>query len=347
MERRAKDTFYFFPSLLLMKRALPLSVGIDVSKDTLAVALRFADREESLTVPNSPNGITALHRKLRQCSCSLIMESTGRYHILAAFLLMEKGYDVRVVNPLQAKRYISASTRKKKTDETDASALAQMGVTDQRLPARFALSKADIQIRQKVGLLRSLEKQLQSLHHMLNGYADFQQEMTIMQSRAEVALRKCVTTLGKNKTQMEREIQELILADGEKKRQQELACSVPGISPFLGSLLCQMLSSNCTHARQWIAFVGFDVSLHQSGQWKGRGKLSKRGNCYLRKRLFCAAWGAVMHDKQFRRYYDGLRTNGHSYRAAIVIIARKLLRILFTVLKNDTPFSAELCIFPA
>jgi transposase len=330
-----------------MKRALPLSVGIDVSKDTLAVSLRFPDHEEHLVVPNGQNGITALHRKLRLCPCFLIMESTGRYHVLAAFLLTEKGYDVRVVNPIQTKRYISASTRKKKTDKTDASALAQMGVTEQRLPERFALSKTDIQIRHKIGLLCSLEKQLQSQRHSLKEYAQFQEQMKMKESTAERRLMAAMETLTLYKEQMQEEIQALILQDAEKKQRQELACSIPGISAFLGSMLSQMLRADCTDAKQWIAFVGFDVSLRQSGRWRGRGKLSKRGSGYLRKKLFQASWGAVMHNEQFRRYYDDLRKKGHSYRATLVIIARKLLRILFIVLKKQQPFAADLCLFPA
>lgn len=329
-----------------MQHALPLSVGIDVSKDTLSVALRFSANEEHLVVPNSPSGILALHRKLRSCACSLIMESTGRYHLLPAFLLMEKGYDVRVVNPLQAKRYISSSTRKKKTDQTDAAALAHMGVTEQKLPARFALTKTDIQIRQKMGLLSALETQLQSMKHSLKTYGQFQKDLDIASSAAERTLGAIVEQMDSAKDALQKEIQTLILHNDRKREQQELACSIPGMSLFTGSLLCHFLSLDCDHPKQWIAFVGFDVSLAQSGNWRGRGKLSKRGNAYFRKRLFSAAWGAVMNNTPFRAYYDHLKKKGHSHRAALVIVARKLLRILFTVLKNNKPFSADLCVFP-
>src|ERR1051326_6902035 len=118
---------------------------------------------------------------------------------------------------------------------------------------------------------------------------------------------------------------------GQKHR---LACTIPGIAGFTGSILCQLLDTSCIHAKQWIAFVGYDISLAQSGTWRGRGKLSKRGNGYLRKRLYQAAWGAIMHDPRFRRYYKALKEKGHSHRAATVIVSRKLLRILFAVLKE-------------
>jgi transposase len=324
-----------------------LSVGIDVSKDTLVVAIRSSDQEEHVTVPNSPNGLRALHAKLRGCSCPLIMESTGRYHILPAFLLTEKGYDVRVVNPLQAKRYMAASTRKQKTDKTDATALAQMGVTDQKLPDRFSCTKEDISIRQKIGLLSSLEKHLQSLVRSRKTYRELQKKIGVRVSAAERGLARTVEKMDECRERLEAEIQELILRDDEKRRKHELACTIPGIAAFTGSLLCQVLDTGCEHAKQWIAFVGYDVSLAQSGTWRGRGRLSKRGNGYFRKRLYCAAWGAIMHDPRFRAYYQRLKQKGHSHRAATVIVARKLLRILFSVLKDGQPFAPERCLFPA
>lgn len=330
-----------------MRTGPPLSVGIDVSKDTLAITFRFPAQEKHFVVPNTPNGITALRRRLGRCSCPLIMESTGRYHILAAFLLAEKGYDVRVVNPIDAKRYISASTRKKKTDQSDAAALAQMGVTSQKLPARFSSSRLDIQIRQKMGLLCSLERQLQSSRRCLKSYQEFQEQMDITMSAAELGLSATVRDMEESRKQLEKEIQTLILNDQGKKQQQELACTIPGISAFLGSILTQLLDRSCASPRQWIAFVGFDIPHPQSGNWRGHGKLSKRGNGYLRKRLFSAGWGAAMNDASFRAYYDRLKADGHGHREAILIITRKLLRILFSVWGAQTPFSPALCRFGA
>lgn len=328
-----------------MSRLPPLSVGIDVSKDTLAIAIRFHDCEEFLTLPNAAHGITAFKRKLQSCACPLIMESTGRYHLLSAFLLSEAGYDVRVINPLQAKRYVSASIRKVKSDRTDASALAQMGITDTKLPGRFILGKREIQIRQKVGLLSSLERQLQSLTQTLKRYEECHEELGLSLGKAERGMIALAEKMQEQKEHLAEEIVHCIGEDAEHQTLRDLACSIPGISELTGSLLVHFLSRECTSPKQWIAFVGFDVSVRESGTWKGRGKLSKRGFSYLRKRLFSAGWGAAMNHPSFRAYYDHLKEEGSSHREAIVIIARKLLRILFAVLKSGHPFSLEQCLF--
>lgn len=323
----------------------PVSVGIDVSKDTLAVAIRFPNHEDALVVPNTVHGITALWRALKSCSCPVIMESTGRYHLLSAFLLSEKGYDVRVVNPIQAKRYVAASIRKVKSDRADASALAQMGVTEQRLPPCFASSKREILIRQKVGLLSSLEKQLQALRATFQGNTESHEAPSLPLGKIERRMEKLLEKLQKEKDNLAKEIIALIAEDEERRKVQDLVCTVPDVSLLTGSFLSQFLRKECVSPKQWVAFVGLDVSVRESGTWKGRGRLSKRGNAYLRKRLFSAAWGAAMNHKQFHAYYERLKEEGHAHREALVIIARKILRIAFAVLKNGTLFSPDLCVF--
>ncbi len=328
-------------------RPSPLSVGIDVSKDALVGVIRLPTEERHFTVPNSKNGVTALHRKLGGCRCPLIMESTGRYHILPALLLSERGYDVRVVNPVHAKRYMRSSVRNKKTDKADASALAQMGVTDQKLPSRFLLSAADVALRQKIGLLSSLEHKLQSLRLTLKMYRAFQRSVGVAASAAEDGVGEVIKALERQKEVLEREIETDVGQDEAKRKSAALAASVPGISPLTASILCQMLSPSCVCAKQWVAFVGYDVSERQSGTWRGKGRLSKRGNPYLRKRLYMAAWGVVQNEQQFHAYYERLRAQGRSYREALVIIARKLLRIVFAVLRRERPFSWDCCVLSA
>lgn len=330
----------FFP-----RSFMTCTIGIDVSKATLAIAERTCDAETKYSVRNTPRGIALLCNKYKQTDSRFILESTGRFHILPAYLLSQKGYDVRVVNPLAAKRYVQASIRKRKTDPTDASALAHMGAVDQKLPQPFMQDKRDIRIRNMMGLLSTLERQIQSLNRTLSSYTDFQEQFQMQTSEAEENLTKTVKTLEREKERLAEDIQRRIAADETCKDSIDLACTIPGISPLTGSLLCHLLDTTCKHPKQWIAFVGFDVAEKASGMWKGRGKLSKRGNAYLRKRLFSAAWGAVMNDQQFKDYYDSLKEQGHSHREALVIIARKLLRILFMVLKNQTPFSPEKCLF--
>ena len=82
--------------------------------------------------------------------------------------------------------------------------------------------------------------------------------------------------------------------------------------------------------------------LRESGTWRGRGKLTKRGNPYLRKRLFCAAWGAVMHYEVVHDYCEDLKAKGRNHVEALVMIARKLLRIAYAVLTKGVEYDEKI-----
>ncbi|MBU2214003.1 IS110 family transposase [Patescibacteria group bacterium] len=318
-----------------------LGIGIDVSKNELVCAMRYKDHVQHITKTNTKAGIRALDNRFKHCACPVIMESTGRYHFLPALLLSEQGYDVRVVNPITAKRYMRSSVRNVKNDPTDATALAQMALLDLKLPETFTLVMNDIAIRQKISLLSKLEKQLQSLRMMQRGYEDVCDLCSVRLSEAEEDMKAHITCLGRTQERLAKELEAIICDDETMKRRVELLITIPGVSRELATILCASLSMESTHPKQWIAFVGLDVTVRQSGNWKGRGKLSKRGNPYLRKRLFTAAWGAQMNDELFAAEYRRLREEGRAYREALTIISRKILRIAFAVCKKELSYKPE------
>jgi len=326
-----------------MNKSPPSGIGIDVSKDALHIALRYEEQDVSFEVENTREGIHELWRKIEKYKCKIVMESTGRYHLPVAFFLSQKGLDVRVVNPITAKRYICASVRKTKTDKADAKALADMAALHRALPDSFCATRRDIQIRQKMGLLCSLEKQLSSMRLMMQNYSEFQESMNIKRSRIEYSVTQAVEKFDKQRHILEKEIEALVLKNENMQEKYRIAVSIPGISPFVGSLLCQILQSDCISPKQWIAFLGLNIPPRESGTWRGKSKLSKRGNAYLRKRIYSAAWGAVMNYDAFRSYYDKLKSEGKCHVTALLIVARKLLRILHACQRDGVMFSAERC----
>lgn len=321
-----------------MSVASPLSIGIDVSKKELVCALRYKDTVRHLTKTNTKAGIRALDNQFKRCGCPIIMESTGRYHFLPALLLSEQGYDIRIVNPILVKRYMCGSVRSIKSDPTDAAALAQLALLDLKLPTRFTFAMSDIALRQKISLLSKLEKKLQSLRMMQREYEEVCALCCTEPSAAEVDMKEQIAYMGRTQEHLAEEIEAIVCADPVMRRRVDLLVTVPGVSRGCAVILCAHLSMECTHPKQWIAFVGLDVTVRQSGNWRGHGRLSKRGNVYLRKRLYSAAWGAQMHDDLFAAEYKRLRDEGRAYREALTILSRKILRIAFSVCKNEKPY---------
>jgi transposase len=322
-----------------------VGAGIDVSKAKLDIALLGRQGETShFVVPNDEGGVRKIAKRLSGFAGKVVMESTGRYHLLSALRLSGAGLDVRVLNPLVSHRYMQAGIRKNKTDKADAGKLAEIAVIEKRLPEPFSPDVGTVRIRQKIGLIASLETQVQTLKAIMGGYRDFQETLGTERSVAEKALAEAVALLDAAREKLEREIGSEAPKGRERDGRRAILASVPGISEYAAALMLQFFGEGYDKsAKQWIAYAGMDVSVRQSGTWHGKGRLSKRGNAYLRKRLFCAAWGATMHSERFRGYYNELKGKGRGHVEALVIIARKLIRIGFTLLKNNEHYDEKSC----
>lgn len=320
-----------------------LAVGIDVSKATLDVCIKFKEKEQHQIYGNTDEGITELITELHQYnkkkhSYKIVMESTGRYHLLAALTLSKKKFAVHIINPLVAKRYFSSFIRKVKTDKADARVLAEVAYQEKKLPRPFGSDKKALQIRQKMGLMASLEKQQQRFKAILSGYLECQEQLGIKNSPAEKQFQIMLKDMTKTIKELEKEISEHILSQSENSAAQKLLKTIPGFSDIVSTLIVQFLDTRCTHPKQWIAYLGMDISVRKSGRWTGKGRITKRGNPYLRKRLYHAAWGAMVNYPDVRAYYDKLKESSRNHVEALLIIARKLLRIAFSVLKKNTPY---------
>ena len=88
-----------------------------------------------------------------------------------------------------------------------------------------------------------------------------------------------------------------------------------------------------------VAFAGIDATVSQSGEFEGtHNVMSKRGSPYLRKALFQAALVASNTDPVLKDYYQKKRAEGKHHKTCIGAVARKLCNIIYSVLKNNTPY---------
>lgn len=326
------------------------AVGIDVAKETLSVCRRYSDGKKEITSirNNEADIIMFIKKELRGYGNKVVMESTGRYHYLSAITFSERGFDTRVINPLITKKYATGSVRKVKTDAKDAEMLAEIAIKEEKLPRPFASSRKDLEIRKKIGLLGSLEKQLQQFWSILEDYRETKEQLRIKISVSEKELFKTVKKIAVIKEKLEKEISDLSNASASRAKQASQYATIPGVSKYMAAVSSYFFETEYdNHPKQWIAYAGLDVSIKQSGKWNGRGKLTKRGNPYLRKRLFSAAWGAKMHDQEFKKYYQLLREQGRSYVEALTIISRKLVRIMFCLAKNHSVYNPSLLNLPS
>jgi transposase len=319
-----------------------IAIGVDVSKETLAVCERYGEEKRFYDVKNDKREIGKWAKKIKGMNYQgkIVMESTGRYHLVLAMVLKESGLDARVINPLLSKKYASSSVHKVKTDKKDSEMLSCVALLEEKLPDAFQLKKDDILLKKKISLIAMLDKELQKMKASIKEFDATAQELGFKPSVCERRIIKTVAGLEKEKKELEKEI-ERIMKENHNEEMGRYA-TVPGISFYASSVFSLFFSpQHSLSPKQWIAFAGLDVSVRESGHWKGKGKLTKRGNGYLRKRLYQAAWGAIMHDDNFRNYYDLLRKEGKKYIEVLTIIARKLVVIMFNLSVRREDFDAD------
>ena len=243
------------------------------------------------------------------------------------------------MNPILAKQYTSSNIRKVKTDPADASGLARMAEVADNLPEKFSCTKEILILRKKLSLISSLGKQIQAMKASLKHLEEVHDIFGSQLSRFETETEGAIETLRKTKGRLEKEFEtEAKKLEGDAGPSTLLE-TIPGVSSFCAHLVLHWCSRvDGLSAKSWIGFAGLDISSRESGSWHGRCRLTKRGNPYLRGRLYSAAWGAVMHDEAFANYYKHLKAEGRAHVEALLIIARKIVRIMFKVLETKSVY---------
>jgi len=88
------------------------------------------------------------------------------------------------------------------------------------------------------------------------------------------------------------------------------------------------------------AFAGIDPAVKQSGDFIGtRCKMSKRGSPYLRRAIWLASTVAAFRDPAIKLLYDKKRSEGKSHMTTIGHICRKMISIIFAVLRDNKTYS--------
>jgi transposase len=320
-----------------------LGIGIDVSKVELVVVGLTTGEPYIKRVTNQLTSIKAFVRALNKAGYGnkIICESTGHYHLKLALACHELGMEIIVLNPLQSSKHSKAKVRKTKTDAEDGLMLATMCLTEPNLPKPMRLTTSKALIQLKMGQLASIEKQLQKSQSSLNQYEETYAELGLELSELQISLRAHHRSLKRLQGQLVRELEGLLVEGMADRGSYTRLCSLPGYSNVVSGLVGQ-LDRQVKGANSWVAYAGLDISVRESGTWKGRGKLTKRGNAYLRKRLFQAAWGACMNYDYVRAYYDTLKAQGRNHTEAICMISRKLLKIAYHVVVNEKEYDAKI-----
>lgn len=311
-------------------QAEDLVVGVDVAKAELVT--RVHGRPESVrTIPNDAGSIESWLQTLPAGSC-IAMESTGRYHRLLAELAHLGGMRVYLLNARDVHYYARALSARAKTDRLDAVVIARY-VAEHRQTLRVWKPA------------RALEQTLVELLRRRQGLTDQRvalrlslQDMPTLQAvKADL-----VEAFERALAEIDRQLQQLVQSDSKLNAGVQRLRTITGFgaqtSIRLGALFNTIAFRN---AEAVVAYSGLDPMARDSGTRRGNRHLSKRGPGQLRRLLYLSAFAAG-RSIALRDHYAELKTRGFATTQALVILARKLLRVAWAIWKSGKPFNPSL-----
>lgn len=120
--------------------------------------------------------------------------------------------------------------------------------------------------------------------------------------------------------------------------------SIPGIGPLSAASILSEFGyiPRFDSPAQMLSFAGMDPAIYQSGTESKRGRMVKRGSGYLRATLFRVAEYSLIWNPVFYDYYKKKRSEGKSHLVALSHLARKLIRLIFTLETKQIRFDQAL-----
>jgi transposase len=333
-----------------MRKIVKQVVGIDVAQKELVVSLGRMDDDwtpeifANKTFVNTKDGFSKLItwvKKLTDPSCEVryVMEATGVYHESLAYFLNEQGHELTIVLPNKISNYHRTLEVKTVTDKTAAETIARFGL-ERKLETWNKPRPLFKKMRQ---LTRERDQVIQSRTVAKNQLHAEQAEAEPGKKTIE-RLKKQIALFNKQVQEINEEIQVLIKTDEQVSKSIKTITSVPGIGWLTATTALAETNGFelVRNKRQLTSYAGFDVKEKQSGtSVKGKPKISKRGNKYLRKAMYMPALAAIRHDERFKGIYARLVAKHGIKMKAAVAVQRKLLELMFTIYKTNTVYEKD------
>ena len=311
------------------------TLGIDIAKASYQVSLKRPDgKGRQKSVRNTPAGHAALVDWLQRQASEPVhacLESTGTYGEDVATALVEAGHTVSIVNPAAVKAFAQSQLRRTKTDGVDADVLADFCAA--LAPARWTPWPTEVRALQ--GLVRRRD----AVQDMLTQERNRQAAGGLTASVA-ASLARIIEVLAEELADLDRQIRDHMDRHPPLRAQRDLLNTIPGIGPATAARLlaeCRAITDFET-ARAYAAFAGLVPRERQSGQRRPRAHLSKLGSSRLRYALYFPAITAMRVAGPVQLFGARLRAAGKPNMVVVAAVMRKLLHIVYGVLKHQRGF---------
>lgn len=293
--------------------------GVDVSKHHLDVMVQG----RSNRFDNTVKGVESM--KVRIGNVHYVFESTGGYERLAAWLLMDTGADVSIVNPSRVRMFALSIGQLAKTDPIDAGVIAQFAAVTQPAPAE----KPSESQRQ----LTSLVDRRQQLKDMETA------ETNRLETAGEPELRKMVQKhlrwLKKELESVEIRIEQTIKSNEPMNEKAERIQSIKGLGKVCAATLLAHIPEIGDLSRQEAAALAGLAPYNRDSGSSSKRRHIHGGRKRIRACLYMAAVCAIQHNPAMKQFYARLINENHRpKKVALTAVMRKLVIAANSAVKN-------------
>jgi len=315
-----------------------IQVGVDISKTKFDACLLIDSKTTLKTFGNSYDGFNAFVEWLSEHELQLMhvcMEGTGKLWEPLAEFLHSSGCIVSVVNPFQVKGFAQSELRRSKTDKIDA-----------KIIARFCRSHSPvawIPPSPETRAVRDLQRYIDALKAQRT-QENNRLQSGVMHSSVQFAIEQHLEYLHTLIDELENQVLSQINASQKLRRNFLLLTSINGVGQTTAATFLGELSGaeNFSQSRQLEVFCGIAPRLYESGSSvRARSKISKIGNSRMRNALYMPAMAAMRTNPALQEFASRLKAAGKPGRVVICAVMRKLLRIMFAVVKSGIPYDSK------
>jgi len=307
------------------------TLGIDTSKDKLSAAYRDIRTRAVVwerEVPNTREGVNHLLARTPSDS-TWVIEPTGRYSLLAVTMAQSVGRNVLMAPPRKAKKFLASIQDRAKTDPIDGKGLSLFGMSIPLQPYHLKSEPIDT-LDQLLGARKGLALSRSRLS---------QQQRDLTSAKAREALVPAIEALTRQIKALDKEIAR------HSEQMEGFGClaeilKVEGIGKVTAAAVAsRLVARKFTHPDQFVAYVGLDVAVRDSGKHRGERRLTKQGDAELRRLLYlCAKASVRTKGSPFRAQYERELAKGLTKIGAYCAVARKMARLCWSLHKHGSVY---------
>jgi len=331
-------------------------IAVDVAKAVFEIAI--SDREGRVSRRERPKRHQFLPFLAQQPPATVVMEACGSAHYWAREI-QKLGHQVVLLPPHHVRPYI----RRNKTDRTDAKGILEASRNDDIRPVPVKTVNQQVLTslhRLRAGWMLERTARLNTLRGLLRelgvfipvGSREVVPAVWAVIEDADSNLPDALRTIFAEACREIREIEARVrLAEqqlasiAEQLPAVEHLQTIPGVGLLTSTALVGFIGDiqRFPSGRHFASYLGLTPREYSSGLKRNLGRISKRGDGYLRTLLIHGARSVLVHARKQQpdrlREWANQLAKTHVHNKAAVAVANKLARIVWAVWKHERPFA--------